>query len=583
MRLRPILSACLGVALAAGSLLQAQEIQNWAAAPYWVPRTESSASSSSRTMAKGTESVAAVAGALAFHSLAPCRVADTRGNGFTGAYGPPALGAFSTRSFTVGGVCGVPVTAAALSFNFAATNLTTDGNLIVWPQGGSMPTTSSLNWVPAEIAISNAAVIGLGASSGISVSVNGPVGAAGVDLIIDINGYYSADPSVTTLNTLSGDVTLAAGSNVTITPGGRGASRSRPPFRRARRARRVPRAAPVPRVRREPRVRPVRPALRERPAPRGPPAPRARRVLRVPRALREPRDQGVQGVQGVRGATWRGSFDIGTTTPRTTSSGRRLELDQPRGRERRQRSLHDSGSVGSGRPGGGTGATGPQGPAGATGATGPPGPAGGTGSTGVHGCDRGPGPAGPAGPAGAAAGTTGAGSRRPVRRGLQGFRHAERLGKQDHLERRHYHHEHHHGELFDEREPDDGFDRHGPRGRLGDRQGSGRRRLQLRGLQLARSVPWVRKAPPPKRAGLFHSSPTAASLPRDDSRATERPGIPRSPFAEPARRVREDVPDLGHSSPAVDEIERFEGEHVSRLPARERSAERRGRAPPRSR
>ena len=148
-------------------------------------------------MSKGASAATVVPVALAFLPLTPCRVADTRGNGFSGAYGPPALAAFASRDFAVGGQCGVPVTASAVSFNFAVTNLSTNGNLIVWPQGGSMPTTSSLNWAPSDVAISNAGIIGLGASAGISVSVNGPLDAGSVDLVLDVNGYYADDPSVT--------------------------------------------------------------------------------------------------------------------------------------------------------------------------------------------------------------------------------------------------------------------------------------------------------------------------------------------------------------------------------------------------
>jgi hypothetical protein len=37
---------------------------------------------------------------LAFYTLAPCRIADTRtGDGFTGAFGPPSLVGGATRNF----------------------------------------------------------------------------------------------------------------------------------------------------------------------------------------------------------------------------------------------------------------------------------------------------------------------------------------------------------------------------------------------------------------------------------------------------------------------------------------------------
>src|SRR6266571_2279414 len=40
-----------------------------------------------------TVSVASAAGPYQFYSVTPCRIADTRGNGFTGLSGPPSLSA----------------------------------------------------------------------------------------------------------------------------------------------------------------------------------------------------------------------------------------------------------------------------------------------------------------------------------------------------------------------------------------------------------------------------------------------------------------------------------------------------------
>ena len=112
---------------------------------------------------------------LAFHALTPCRVADTRGP--MGPYGAPNLTANSPRSFVVTGVCGIPLTGVgAVSFNFAVVNMTANGNLVAYPTGASAPSVSSLNWTPPEIAISNAAVVGLGSGS-ITVTANGPVGS----------------------------------------------------------------------------------------------------------------------------------------------------------------------------------------------------------------------------------------------------------------------------------------------------------------------------------------------------------------------------------------------------------------------
>ncbi len=49
-----------------------------------------------------------ISGPEPFIPVTPCRVADTRGNGFTGAYGPPSLAANANRTFAISGQCGIP-------------------------------------------------------------------------------------------------------------------------------------------------------------------------------------------------------------------------------------------------------------------------------------------------------------------------------------------------------------------------------------------------------------------------------------------------------------------------------------------
>ena len=123
---------------------------------------------------------------LPFVPVTPCRVADTRGNGFTGQYGPPSLAAGAPRSFAIAGQCGISATAAAVSFNFTVVNTLGSGFLKVYPQGGVAPTVSTLNYVAGQV-IANAAIAPLGSGGLTTVA-----GAAGFDLLIDVNGYYSA-------------------------------------------------------------------------------------------------------------------------------------------------------------------------------------------------------------------------------------------------------------------------------------------------------------------------------------------------------------------------------------------------------
>ena len=70
-------------------------------------------------------------GALSFHLLKPCRVADTRaGTGFSGSFGPPSLmGGGTARDFPMqSSACSIPSVAQAYSLNMTA----------VVPSGGTL-------------------------------------------------------------------------------------------------------------------------------------------------------------------------------------------------------------------------------------------------------------------------------------------------------------------------------------------------------------------------------------------------------------------------------------------------------------
>ena len=163
------------------SIPEALEIQNWPAPPYWTPPPAVRAPGVARTAAISPASTP-----LPFIAVSPCRVADTRGNGFTGQYGPPALFANATRDFTIAGQCGIPASAAAVSFNFAALNVGAAGDLRVFPTGGGVPLVSTLNYNANTPNIANAAVVPLGTVGAITVQAD----AVTIDLIIDVNGYY---------------------------------------------------------------------------------------------------------------------------------------------------------------------------------------------------------------------------------------------------------------------------------------------------------------------------------------------------------------------------------------------------------
>jgi hypothetical protein len=137
---------------------------------------------------------------MPFVAINPCRIADTRGNGFTGQAGPPILAVAVTRVFEIGGTvtgvpaqCGIPLAAQAVSFQFTVTGMNSGGNLIAWPDGAP-PTTSVLNWNAGSVAIGNGTVVPLSTAGAVRVQLNGLAGAS-THLIIDVNGYYAPSPA----------------------------------------------------------------------------------------------------------------------------------------------------------------------------------------------------------------------------------------------------------------------------------------------------------------------------------------------------------------------------------------------------
>ena len=121
-----------------------------------------------------------------FHTLAPCRVLDTRQA--DGPWGGPSLDASADRVFPVAGRCGVPTTASAVSANLTVVGAATPGHLSVWADGGPIPATSVLNFGTSQ-ARANNAVVPWGAAGAFRVR-SGPPGAGPVHFILDVNGYF---------------------------------------------------------------------------------------------------------------------------------------------------------------------------------------------------------------------------------------------------------------------------------------------------------------------------------------------------------------------------------------------------------
>jgi glucose/arabinose dehydrogenase len=120
-----------------------------------------------------------------FHTVAPCRVFDTRDP--TGLWGGPRLPAGGERTFPIAGRCDIPGTARAVSVNLTVTEPTDFGYLSLFATGGSPTTTSAINFRPGQTRANNTSVT-LGADGGIVVRTG--MASGGVHFILDVNGYF---------------------------------------------------------------------------------------------------------------------------------------------------------------------------------------------------------------------------------------------------------------------------------------------------------------------------------------------------------------------------------------------------------
>lgn len=119
------------------------------------------------------------------HTAEPCRVLDTRLP--SGVWGGPALAAGTDRAFVIGGRCGIPPGARAVTVNLAVTEANASGHLILFPAGGLVPPTSTVNFSANQTRASNA-VLMLGPGGDIVVRCVMPSGQ--VHLILDVSGWF---------------------------------------------------------------------------------------------------------------------------------------------------------------------------------------------------------------------------------------------------------------------------------------------------------------------------------------------------------------------------------------------------------
>jgi hypothetical protein len=159
-------------------------LRNWTIPPF-------------RVASAGLTPMTDISNGIGFVAVTPCRIADTRGLGFSGQAGPPVLNT-GTRTFQVTGTvtgvptqCGIPSAADAVSFQFTIVSPNSNGNLIAWPAGGAVPTISVLNWDASDTALGNGTIVPVSATGALSVRINAAVGSATGHLVIDVNGYFT--------------------------------------------------------------------------------------------------------------------------------------------------------------------------------------------------------------------------------------------------------------------------------------------------------------------------------------------------------------------------------------------------------
>ncbi len=131
----------------------------------------------------GTPSCAPVP--LAFYTLPPCRVVDTRrANGILGG---PSVGAQTTRDFPVRGTCGIPATAKATALNVTVAGTLGSGDLRLYPSGIAPPKTSAINWSSGQTRANNAVVF---FGTGGNITVRCDMLSGSTQVILDVFGYF---------------------------------------------------------------------------------------------------------------------------------------------------------------------------------------------------------------------------------------------------------------------------------------------------------------------------------------------------------------------------------------------------------
>jgi len=126
------------------------------------------------------------ASALRFHTVAPCRVVDTRWEPAGPTAGPALQASPAERTFPLVPGCGVPADAPVLSVNVTVTGSTAAGALRVYAPGSALTDATVISF-PAGRTRANIALLLVSGAGEVTVR-NDADGE--VHLVIDVNGYF---------------------------------------------------------------------------------------------------------------------------------------------------------------------------------------------------------------------------------------------------------------------------------------------------------------------------------------------------------------------------------------------------------
>lgn len=155
-----------------GSAIWTSGSDLWVGLPQWISGRASVSVFASRAESR-------------FHTVAPCRLVDTREEGQG-----PHLTSGAARAVVSRGHCGIPDTAKALALSVTATGATSSGHLTLHAANTPAPGTSNLSFSGGQTRASST-IIAVGPDRAGDLVVNPVVADNGtVHVILDVTGYF---------------------------------------------------------------------------------------------------------------------------------------------------------------------------------------------------------------------------------------------------------------------------------------------------------------------------------------------------------------------------------------------------------